>query len=96
MAPLVAKRRIPVIVMHNRDAADPTIDIFADVIAFFTRSLDIAARAGIAAESIVLDPGIGFGKTPEQSIVCLARLTESKVRPAALDRCARASVSSIR
>ena len=78
MAPLVAKRRVPVIVMHNRDAADPTIDIVADVIAFFTRSLEIAARAGIAAESIVLDPGIGFGKTPEQSIVCLARLTEFK------------------
>ncbi len=78
MAPLVAKRRVPVIVMHNRDAADPTIDIVADVIAFFTRSLEIAARAGIAAESIVLDPGIGFGKTPEQSIVCLARLAEFK------------------
>jgi dihydropteroate synthase len=78
MAPLVAKRRVPVIVMHNRDAADPGIDIVADVMAFFTRSLEIAARAGIARESIVLDPGIGFGKTPEQSIICLARLAEFK------------------
>ena len=78
MAPLVAKRRVPVIVMHNRDAADPTIDIVADVMAFFSRSLEIAARAGIARESIVLDPGIGFGKTAEQSIVCLARLAEFK------------------
>ena len=76
MAPLVATRRVPVIVMHNRDAADPAIDIVADVMAFFTRSLEIAARAGIARESIVLDPGIGFGKTPEQSIICLARLAE--------------------
>ena len=78
MAPLVAKRRVPVIVMHNRDAADPGIDIVADVKAFFTRSLEIAARAGIARESIVLDPGIGFGKTPEQSIICLARFAEFK------------------
>jgi len=78
MAPLVAKRGVPVIVMHNREAADPTIDIVADVIAFFTRSLEIAARTGIARENIVLDPGIGFGKTAEQSIVCLARLGEFK------------------
>jgi dihydropteroate synthase len=78
MAPLVAQRGVPVIVMHNREAADPTIDIVAEVIAFFSRSLEIAARAGIARDKIVLDPGIGFGKTPEQSIVCLARLAEFK------------------
>jgi len=76
MAPLVARRGVPVIVMHNRDEADPAIDIVADVIAFFERSLAIAEGAGIRRENIVLDPGIGFGKTPEQSIVCLARLAE--------------------
>ena len=74
MARLVAERGVPVIIMHNREAADPAIDIIADVTAFFHRSLDIAARAGIARERIVLDPGIGFGKTPEQSIACIARL----------------------
>jgi dihydropteroate synthase len=78
MAPLVAKRSVPVIVMHNRESADASIDIVADVLAFFARSLEIADRAGIARGSIVLDPGIGFGKTPEQSITCLARLTEFK------------------
>jgi len=78
MASLVAKRGVPVVVMHNRKAADPAIDIVADILAFFSRSLEIAARAGIARESIVLDPGIGFGKTPEQSIVCIARLAEFK------------------
>jgi dihydropteroate synthase len=76
IARVVAERRVPVIVMHNREAADQTIDIVADVLAFFSRSLEIAARAGIARESIVLDPGIGFGKTPEQSITCIARLAE--------------------
>lgn len=78
IAPLVAKRGVPVIVMHNREAADAAIDIVADVLAFFSRSLEIAARAGIARENIVLDPGIGFGKTPEQSMTCLARLAEFK------------------
>jgi dihydropteroate synthase len=74
MARVVAERRVPVIIMHNRDAADPDIDIVADVTAFFERSLDIAERAGIMRGRIVLDPGIGFGKTPEQSVTCIARL----------------------
>ena len=74
MARLVAERGVPIIIMHNREAADPAIDIVADVTAFFACSLDIAARAGIARQRIVLDPGIGFGKTPEQSITCIARL----------------------
>jgi len=78
IAPLVAERGVPVIVMHNRETADAAIDIVADVLAFFSRSLEIAARAGIAHENIVLDPGIGFGKTPEQSMTCLARLAEFK------------------
>ena len=69
---------VPVIIMHNRESADPSIDIMADIAAFFSRSLDIAARAGIALHNIVLDPGIGFGKTPEQSITAIARLAELK------------------
>jgi dihydropteroate synthase len=76
MARLLATRNAPVIVMHNRDRADPGIDIMQDVAAFFARSLDIAARAGIPCDNIVLDPGIGFGKTPEQSLTVLARLAE--------------------
>src|SRR5215468_7844810 len=74
MADVVARYRVPVIVMHNRDAADPQIDILADIAAFFERSLAIAARAGIPRDRIVLDPGIGFGKTQEQSITAIARL----------------------
>jgi dihydropteroate synthase len=76
MASLIAARNVPVIVMHNRDQADPTIDIMRDVSDFFARSLDIAAKAGVPAGNIVLDPGIGFGKTQEQSMIVLARLAE--------------------
>jgi dihydropteroate synthase len=74
MASLLAARHAPVIVMHNRERADPSIDIMQEIAAFFTRSLDIATRAGIARENVVLDPGIGFGKTQEQSLIALARL----------------------
>ena len=76
MAGLIAERRVPVIIMHNRDRADPAIDIMKDMAEFFARSLDIAAKAGISSDRIVLDPGIGFGKTPEQSMTALARLAE--------------------
>ena len=74
MARVVAEHGAPVIIMHNRETADPAIDIIADVTSYFERSLDIAGRAGIARGRIVLDPGIGFGKTPEQSLICIARL----------------------
>lgn len=76
MARVVAELRVPVIVMHNRIKAEADIDIVADVMAFFEHSLDIADRAGVRRDMIVLDPGIGFGKTPEQSILAIARLDE--------------------
>jgi dihydropteroate synthase len=76
MAKLIAARRCPVVIMHNRDRADPAIDIMADVAEFFSRSLEIAAQAGISRQHIALDPGIGFGKTQEQSMLVLARLKQ--------------------
>ncbi|MDQ2083559.1 dihydropteroate synthase [Xanthobacteraceae bacterium Astr-EGSB] len=72
MAHVVAERHAPVVVMHNRDAADETIDILADIDDFFAKTLAIAEAAGIARDRLVLDPGIGFGKTPAQSLVALA------------------------
>lgn len=76
MAEIVAAHGAPVVVMHNRADVEPEIDIVADMLGFFARSLDIAAKAGIPAGNIVLDPGIGFGKTAEQSMIALARLDE--------------------
>lgn len=74
MAQVIADHGAPVIVMHNRESVDPAIDIVTDMVAFFARSLDIAAKANIPQGNIVLDPGIGFGKTPDQSMTALARL----------------------
>jgi len=78
IARVAAEHGVPVIVMHNRENAAPALDIMAEIEAFFRHSLDIAAKAGLAPENIVLDPGIGFGKTPEQSIEVIARLPELK------------------
>ncbi len=78
MAEVVARYRAPVIVMHNRDAADPNIDIMDDMLAFFERSLAIAERAGVARDRIVLDPGIGFGKTSEQSMTAIVKVDRLK------------------
>ena len=76
MAKVIAERNVPVIVMHNRDSIDASLDIIKEIKDFFARSLNIAGKAGIAKANIVLDPGIGFGKTPEQSMTALARLNE--------------------
>ncbi len=76
IAHVAADRGAPVIVMHNREALDPGLDIVAEMLAFFERSLAIARRAGIPNGDIVLDPGIGFGKTWEQHLEALRRLPE--------------------
>lgn len=76
MARVISERGAAVVVMHNRDSVDPSLDIMKDIASFFARSIEIAAKAGIPVANIVLDPGIGFGKTPEQSMTVLARLNE--------------------
>ena len=97
MAELVAARRAAVIVMHNRENVSPELDIMSDVAAFFSRSLDIAAKAGIPPGHIVLDPGIGFGKTQEQSMTVLARLDEFRVfgRPLLVGASRKRFISSV-
>ncbi|MFK8252278.1 dihydropteroate synthase [Ancylobacter terrae] len=74
MARVVAAHDAAIVAMHNRDVVDPALDIVADVIGFFERALERAAIAGIRAERIVLDPGIGFGKTFEQNLAAIASL----------------------
>ncbi|MCE1237704.1 MAG: dihydropteroate synthase [Hyphomicrobiales bacterium] len=79
LARVAAEHRAPVILMHNRDEADGALDVIADQLAFFRRSIDLALAAGIAEDDVVLDPGVGFGKTPEQDLAALARLDELKI-----------------
>lgn len=74
MAGVVAAHDVPIVITHNREHVDPALDILRDIEEFFSRSLEIAWLAGIARQRIVLDPGIGFGKTPEQSLAAIAGL----------------------
>src|SRR5882762_7351172 len=78
MARVVAEHGVPVIVMHNRYKAEASINILSDINAFFSHSIELAEKAGILRECIVLDPGIGFGKTPEQSMEAIAKLETFK------------------
>ena len=74
MADAVAESASAVVVMHNRETADAAIDILDEVERFFERSLSLAARAGVPFSRILLDPGVGFGKTPEQNHACIWNL----------------------
>ena len=80
MAGVVAGHGAGVVIMHNPgltgSAKGTQGDPVAACLAFFETSLAIAQKAGIAADRIVLDPGIGFGKSPEQNIALIARLPE--------------------
>jgi dihydropteroate synthase len=74
MADAVAETASAVVIMHNRERADGRIEILDDVERFFERSLNLAAGAGVPFGRILLDPGIGFGKTPEQNHSCIWNL----------------------
>ena len=78
IAAVAAAHGAAVVVMHNRTDVDPSLDIVEDMKIFFGRSIGIAHRAGIADDHIVLDPGVGFGKTFEQNLQAVARVGELK------------------
>jgi len=78
MARVVRETGVHCVLMHNREADDPGVDMFEEVRAFLSRSVEIALGAGIAQERVIVDPGIGFGKTPDQNIALIARLGELK------------------
>lgn len=76
MAKLVKKYDVPVIVMHNQNGTEYNSDIIKDMKEFFYRSFSVAKKYGIKRENIILDPGIGFGKTFEHNIEVMRRLSE--------------------
>jgi dihydropteroate synthase len=78
MAETVAASQAALVIMHNRAEKDRDIDIIDDMRRFFDHSLALAAKAGIPAERIILDPGIGFAKTSRQNVDALRRLAELK------------------
>ncbi|HZC06688.1 MAG TPA: dihydropteroate synthase [Ktedonobacterales bacterium] len=75
MAPLLAEREVPVVVMSNL-RGQVRREPLADVMRQLSGSLDLALRAGIAWNRIILDPGFGFGLHGEENLRVMARLSE--------------------
>ena len=76
MARVTADFGVPAILMHNQETEEYAGDIMNCLKTFFEKSLEIAARAGVKEENIILDPGIGFGKNSKQNIEIMQRLDE--------------------
>jgi len=94
IAGVAAKARVPVILMHNRSSwvqsevkerlggryiGVPYENLLEDVKRELMESVEIAHQAGIPDEKIILDPGIGFGKTVEQNLELLNRVDEIRL-----------------
>ncbi|MDE3090135.1 MAG: dihydropteroate synthase [Chloroflexota bacterium] len=94
MKRVVAQRGVPVAIMHNRSKPKDAVqterlggryvgveygDLMADVVRELRAQVELALDAGIAADKIIIDPGIGFGKTTEQNLELLDRLGELRV-----------------
>ena len=75
LAVLVAEREVPVVLMANMRGYQKH-EIVSDVTRFLAHSIDLALAAGVAWERIIIDPGIGFGTTPEENLTLLRRLGE--------------------
>ena len=76
MAAVAAECGLPIVVMHNQDGREYAGDIIEAMKDFFRTSIALADKAGVKRENIILDPGIGFGKTPEGNIEVLRRQQE--------------------
>src|SRR3972149_5054723 len=73
---VVAERGVPVVMVSNQRDGPANGDIVAEVRADLERGIDLALKAGVLRENIILDPGIGFGKTVEQNLALVGRLQE--------------------
>ncbi len=94
MAELVARRNCPIIIMHNRSKPKDAVqeerlggrymgihyaNLMVDIKTELSEQVDLAVAAGVRPEHIIIDPGIGFGKTVEQNLEVLDRMNELKV-----------------
>jgi dihydropteroate synthase len=78
IARLAAERAVPLVIMHNRAEARYT-NVVAELIADLQRAVERAVAAGVPWERLIVDPGIGFGKTPEQNLAVLHDLAALRV-----------------
>jgi len=77
IAKIAAKYKAGVIIMHNKPD-NIYVNLMEDIKQFLRKSIDIALTTGIAANNIVIDPGIGFGKNFSHNLEVIRRLNELK------------------
>ena len=78
IADVAAETGVPLILMSNQRDAPPEDNIMAKVITDLDEGIKIAVKAGVSRENIIVDPGVGFGKTLEQNLEVVKRLAELK------------------
>ncbi|MFH0887500.1 MAG: dihydropteroate synthase [bacterium] len=82
MAQVAADQKVPVVLMHikgdpkNMQENPEYADLMSEIMEYLTQSIEIAKGAGISDDAIIIDPGIGFGKTTPHNLEILRRLRE--------------------
>jgi dihydropteroate synthase len=75
MAEVISRFGAGVVMMHNKDCKEYQ-DLMSDIVAFLRSGIEIAEKAGIRRENMIIDPGVGFGKTLEHNLEVMRRLKE--------------------
>jgi dihydropteroate synthase len=96
MAAIVAERDVPIVLMANMRGYQKH-EIVSDIVRFLAHSIDLALIAGVAWERIIIDPGIGFGTTPEENLTLLRRLGELRIlgRPILLGTSRKSTIGQV-
>ncbi len=96
MAALAAERGVPVVLMANMRSYQKR-EIVGDVLRYLSRSIYLALAAGVAWERILVDPGIGFGTTPQENLTLLRRLGELRAlgRPILLGTSRKSTIGHV-
>ena len=96
MAALAGERGVPIVLMANMRGYQKH-EIVSDIVRFLAHSIDLALAAGVAWEHIIIDPGIGFGTTPEENLTLLRRLDELRVlgRPILLGTSRKSTIGQV-
>jgi dihydropteroate synthase len=76
LARLAARKSCALVLMHNQDGTEYSGDLMDEIKRFLRASIEHALDAGVPRERVLIDPGIGFGKTAEQNWVVMRRLEE--------------------
>jgi len=79
LARVVSEAGVPIVLVSNQRNSTGHYDIIIEVISSLERSISLALEVGVTEQNIIVDPGIGFGKSTEQNLTIIRRLAELKV-----------------